>query len=997
MSYTLFSTGRLISGKDRAEAIVALMKITRLSHERVAEELLSGQRYKLLTTQSREKGERARITFEQAGLEVELAAAQQQPPTPGKPAKRIPGNASEANRNPIKRVLFIGSLLILLALAGIGGFGWYMLYQPLDEKAMAVEDALADDRLVVIAHADVEKISLLQRHWLGQFDPEALPISSAERSVLDSLYSGPADFAERVRHLFLGVHAKSADRDGGVGLVLVGDFNAAAILDTLRAHYDLKDMGEGRWEITGKIGEGEIFVCPEKSGDNAGRKPKIPVLRITNDLMVIANGAEYEAHLWQRLAIGAASNRDLSGWRDYRNGQLASLMALLPSGVGEALSGTAGALAGHAARQAPSVTNVGMRVAPSLSGLKTELRLTSGDTAWNSATAGQLRAQLGELAKKGQGISPSFSKLVDRISVQDNAAFVEISVDLDRQLLADLGQVVQEGMDSIFSVQDAPAGDSAAPAEDQLMSSPYDYALGRDLQQLPPLDAANDGEGFRSGGLGADFSKIERNEEGLYQILVEGIAALPSWPDDRLNQSSPKVELSLWVDDVTDAQGRSLMRDERCLDKRVMFGANHEPSKSENAFNGKVSTNKQVRLREGVKVAEIAAIRGRIRLSAPTAVARIAVPLQQGAKAEHAGMRFFLNNHRPDGSVTYQLSGATDRLLELRALNKEGKPLQQDWSMGSGGRTTVHFLGHVASLELYVVEQQANHESKFELTNLFAPPKSEKPTPVAWFAPAEIPLKSWQAYEGLDFARLHGDPKDKEWHRWSNDKPLIGRAIKAPVAIELRHKPASWGNNPTADIYFPQLPELAGVLSALSYEIEIPAGEKSGKERFGLIEYPFIEPDGQPVAKHQIDGMPIALKEQTLEMDLEPNAKLEKIKGVIRFRLPTHTQSTKLAVDDLWQGVEVDGVRVTLGELSRGFSPGYGFTISGAIGKLVNLHGIGPDGTRIAATSVNFQESGEWTINLPLTAGMEKVELILADQQTKVDYPFNIVPQYPEQ
>jgi hypothetical protein len=86
---------------------------------------------------------------------------------------------------------------------------------------------------------------------------------------------------------------------------------------------------------------------------------------------------------------------------------------------------------------------------------------------------------------------------------------------------------------------------------------------------------------------------------------------------------------------------------------------------------------------------------------------------------------------------------------------------------------------------------------------------------------------------------------------------------------------------------------------------------------------------------------------------------------------------------------------VRLTEVSRGTFPGYGLKIEGEISRLVNLHGLDAAGERVAAQPINFQDAGYWTMTLPFGKGIEQVELVLAQEQKIIEYPFDLSPVYP--
>jgi hypothetical protein len=66
----------------------------------------------------------------------------------------------------------------------------------------------------------------------------------------------------------------------------------------------------------------------------------------------------------------------------------------------------------------------------------------------------------------------------------------------------------------------------------------------------------------------------------------------------------------------------------------------------------------------------------------------------------------------------------------------------------------------------------------------------------------------------------------------------------------------------------------------------------------------------------------------------------------------------------------------------------------------VNLHGISAAGERVATSHVFFREAGSWTMTLPFSKGIEKiekVELITAIEQEVLRYPFDFKLKYPQE
>ncbi|MCI5122960.1 MAG: hypothetical protein D3925_00415, partial [Candidatus Electrothrix sp. AR5] len=367
-----------------------------------------------------------------------------------------------------------------------------------------------------------------------------------------------------------------------------------------------------------------------------------------------------------------------------------------------------------------------------------------------------------------------------------------------------------------------------------------------------------------------------------------------------------------------------------------------------------------------------------------------------GEAIEHGGLRFYLSSIKKD-SVSYHISGNATRLVEIRGLNKAGQVLQHGWLMNdkNTGRATQSFAGQIEALEVFIADNVFAQKTKFELTDLFQAGKDEKKdkTP-AWFAPEKISLADWNAYKKLKLKKLQIDP-DKDWYTGGKNARPIAEANWSPIRLFISHTPKEWGNNPTAHLYFPQLKELPGVLSGISYRIDEPAPKEGATLRYHPASYWYNSTSGEVVVKHTVQGKPFALTSFPLITGLEDKQKLDRLKGELFFRLPQKTRTEKMALNELWDGQTKEGVIVTLTEVARGMFPGYRLKIEGTLEKLVNLHGIGADGKPVLASPINFQAGGYWTMTLPFGHGIESIELVIATEQKILKYPFNFKADYP--
>ncbi len=129
---------------------------------------------------------------------------------------------------------------------------------------------------------------------------------------------------------------------------------------------------------------------------------------------------------------------------------------------------------------------------------------------------------------------------------------------------------------------------------------------------------------------------------------------------------------------------------------------------------------------------------------------------------------------------------------------------------------------------------------------------------------------------------------------------------------------------------------------------------------------------------------------------LKEKEQLDRLTGELIIRLPQKTRFEEMALNTLWSGQSREGITVTFTEVARGMFPGFSLKVEGDLEKLVNLHGIGADGTQITASPINFQSGGYWTMTLPFGHGIKNIELIIAEEQKTFRYPFNFKVKYPE-
>jgi hypothetical protein len=1022
-NYKLVCNGRLLDGANEQKALLTFSKIARISEEQAKKICSSGRRIKLSSTDDRDKLDKVCQLLRNAGVDVEVVPdtpqeehpeteSTSQPPAspeiqPETESEDQPPPEEEApkTRGSRSRILIAAVALLVIITGSIGGYGWYWLYMTESPQLLKAEQALADKGLVAVAYVDVDKAVVLSDHVFGPPDPHSLPVSEPSQKLLEMLFNGPADFKHNLKQALFSIHAQPEQQAVASTVLLSGNFDATAITSELSSEYDVTPLDGNRWELVKKAATKAVNTgatsspCKKETPTPAAMAHKaLPLqLRISPNWLILSDNPSHADKLWQRLKSGANATQDMKRWRNYRQGQLAALMVFVPDKAARGISGMPGMMARGAVQQIPDVT--GMAAAAKVSipsaGLGLNFSMFSNNAQWNSDTAAKIRKRLDDMQVDSKSVSPTFSKLFSRVSLEDSKEMLAVNVALDTDVLNDFDDIVQEGMSSLFAPT-VSAGGHKGPAKEQLNQHPADYGLYAGLTRLPDLkqDQFQSSKPlFDDGAYAVDLKSVSYEKGGYFQLGTEAkVALLPG----RKFMSDYAEKLSFIVSSVKSRDGEELMRDEHCLPRGEVFGAlNHQPETNFSTMNNQAVIMKNVRLTPGVRLEDIDTISGKVSFSAPTAVSRFPVTLKAGETIEHGGMRFYLSSIK-DSSVSYQVSGKQEKLLEVRALNKQGKPLSGSWSMSptnGEGRVTKAFQGKIAGLEIYIADKSFQQEKSFVLRDILAVPEKKVDKIPPSFSSRRIDPGEWEKYASHNMKQLKVDPKDLQV--WDKNKTPIAEADWPTVKMYVTHTPKKWGNEPQIHLFYPMLKGLPGVLSGMSSVVSEPAPKDGPKEQAHHIFYPYYSNSGKLVIKHKLDGLPVAYQAFTLNSGLGDNEKLTRLKGKLIFRLPTETKSTKLPLKELWAGKEVDGISITLKGISRGMFPGYELKIAGDIDKLVNVQGIGDNGKRVMGDPVNYQSDGYWTMTLPFNHGIESVELITAKKQNVIKFPFDLKPNYP--
>lgn len=906
----------------------------------------------------------------------------------------------------VKKLVAIITLL-LFSTAGIGGC---QRKAHVSEDVINTESALANGRLNIIAYVNARKTFSIYQQIYGQAAPETLLVGNDNKDVLIALLRGPANLEENLEHFWFTAHNLENQEDVAGTIVLSGTFSKKAILDSLKGFYNLQSHEDNIYAVTKKKGmSDDKGACPQKKEETEKQKQKTHYIFLGTQQIIMTDNLDHGVYLQGRLNTETLANQDMARWNAYRQDKIASLMVMSAQDASKSIGGISGLLARQAATQNEQLTGLlaGLGLNPlrwSVS-VNANLSLMSQDHGWRQELAGKMRTKLHKLKNDSRQVSPSLANLLAQIHVSNQSNTLAIDMTLDSDILENIEQIVLDVFSQVFSFS---VSDEEKNAQEQLQQNPKDYAENAVFVNLPDIKPESyEMPLFTQGPFSIELQKIDTHEDGFLEVSLQGKVALPKGKSQFGEDRSG--ELALVINSISNAAGEDLQRDERCDDSIKMFvtSLNHEPETTTSLFQDKAFLTKHVRLRKDVKFQDIQGARGHLRFTSPTKVHKFPIRMQSGETIEHKGMRFYLSK-AGDSNVSYQLSGDKKRFLELRALNRDGRPLRETWSMSTefgDKRVNQSYKGRIHALELFVIDEVSEHQVAFNISPLLvlAPPKAQNPPPPYPFARLIDPA-DWTIYEELDRKTKAGDPdhwqklaSEDHWN-WDNSH-FIGKKYWDGLAMFVKHKiEENWISHPTAHVYFPMLPSLPSVLSALSYQIETPKAEEGPDTHYINIHYPYFITSTEShefPAKHHLAGKPITAQEIYLKTGLKKGERFDHLKGKVIVRLPTQMSSEKFSLNELWVGQKTQNMIVSLTGIQSGsFVAGYSFKIEGNIEKLVNLYGLDSAGNRIKASTTNFQSDGYWTMTIPFGKNLEKIELVYATDQHIIEYPFSLKAEY---
>ena len=615
----------------------------------------------------------------------------------------------------MKRLL-LGVVIVLLA--GVVG-AYIVVVRPLVAPAaqtIAAEAALARPDLVLLAAVNVRQVAFLERWFLGAPVIRAADggpsRAAAERNVLEHLAAARVDLRRDVEHVLYGLYP-ATERGVRHAVVIVGRFDASAI-----DRYVSGELGGVPRMAAGRTAYEVRRINPDRCDD-------VTTWMITADArwILISDPEAHEALVPRLINVPAADEAELAWWRPLAHADVFSIGMWRPRDADRSVSGpllktSARALFAEATGLEHAYLGLGAKTVPPSGRLRLVVDAVDGTPIRQKVSEWQRALQ--QSRKDWAQAAPSLAPLLDSVSVETDANRQTVEFTVDRTLASNLERAVNELVSAVFGALGGRRDPASRPAQRAERVDTDAPAFVPVVQ--PSTLAAYDPR--------ATFAEEVDRVEGPFGVRL-GAMRLPSVPDSGLeleveafagaipNVTGAGEQAQLFVDSVTSLAGQELLRVEPCGRQR-----NAVPSTFTAPGSQRLRATKSVRLLPGADPRTLGSIGGHLEVRLPTRVETVQTqhPAAGTTLAAH-GATVTLTKI-DGGELHYQITGARDRVLEVRGLNAAGRPLASDMKLstdfflGDGRAVHVQYGGTVDRVEaIFAMDEQALRYP-FKLTDL---------------------------------------------------------------------------------------------------------------------------------------------------------------------------------------------------------------------------------------------------------------------------------------
>jgi hypothetical protein len=849
------------------------------------------------------------------------------------------------------------------------------------------EAALASADMAMLAHVDFAVLAQVERAYFGAGDPDALPPPLLDpHDLRQQLATHGVDLGKSLDHVIFGLYGRGGEV-GGVA-VMLGRIPTEELRPVLTEIYQVEER---------ETDHGKLLWVTHR--DERSCRLEGPVaLSIAADRLIVGTPWAVEAIL-ARMRGKAAAVKDLHDWRELRSSKVFSFATFAsPEDLARDLAQDpmSGAVLSASENELPHIESLtgglSLQALPFQADLT--LTVTSDDPQWAQSQASAFRQGQEALHRDYGADLPALARLSDRVSLTSEDARIAISVGLDEATVQEIGNLVGEAFKAAFmgmgggTMLAAPADSpQAEELADRNRLTHYRKNISLDqLLSFAELEDKTMEPDAESGPFGVRVAaaRLYEDDPSLLEVVVEvASAGLPNLPEDAFHALESRPTAALAITGISGAGGQDLLREEDCGEDRNNEATSLE-FRDHSVYTGsdwkterRAAGQKTLRLTPSARLEDVERIEGEVRLNLATETEthRLTAPFA-GQVIEAHGLRVQLRESG-DGSVSYSVSGETDRLLAVRGLNATGQELASAGTSGSGSLGGFEklierdFKGKVRSAEFVIASTFATKVFPFAMTSAL-PRFSE------WDFPEPVEVETARAADLRDRALPEKKCED-----------TLATSEAAPFRFCLDHVSHFFG--PHYQIGVTTLgPEFAPLIGNVS-------GAELRLDRLRLSDDREMEIDAGAFAELRWDSFENATKAQNyISLEL-PNPvesdDIAAVEGRLLVRVPTAFD--RISLESIRPGSSASGPNGTTMRL-LGFENGnLELELTGERARLVQFRArVAENG--LVSTRTHQLDDGtangdaSWEATVATSGYPSMVEAVFASDQDVLEFPFEL-------
>jgi hypothetical protein len=610
--------------------------------------------------------------------------------------------------------------IVIALLTGVVavGAGLYLdlaIWRPLfvvAETLPLAEQALATPDLLVLAGLNAKQAVFLERWFMDApavaASPPSPPPAAGDRTLLDHLRAAKIDPRGGLDYVLYALYL-SETRGLRQAIALIGRFDPAAVGAYLANELHAKPVATA----------GQPSYALTLTDSTTCQAASTWLVTVAPGWVLIADPASHAALASRFSHAPRGDDGEVAWWRELARSDVASIAIRRPDRLESAASipfmePAAKTIAPEVEAFQRAYLGLGIKAVPP----EGQLRLVL-DAKDASRAAEQIKAwqrAVGDSRDRWAGTMPTVARLYDGLTIRTQGARSTVDVTVNRATAARLQDVGNELVASVLGGFGVPAGSQpTSSGAEQLETNPPKFEPVASISGLGPYDpAAQFAEKIdvAAGPFGLRLDAIRLGGEAGLEVVVESFAnAIP-------NIAAGPERAKLVIDSVMSTTGQELMKREDCGRER-----NNLPAAFTSALPPRIKASKTVRLVAGADARALQRIAGHVELHLPTRTETVAIAEPKaGTVVEKHGARVSINQVA-GGSLSYQITGASDRVLLLRALNAKGQQLAShmkvsgDLLLGDGLAARNDYSGDISALEIVFAAEEQTTTFPFVLTN----------------------------------------------------------------------------------------------------------------------------------------------------------------------------------------------------------------------------------------------------------------------------------------